>query len=148
MENPVQTASSTIQNQGMPKPSPNQNDLNKNENSMDIENNSQPIKQSYLPFATISEVTANSPAESSGILINDLIVEFGKTNIYNCDGLNGIANEVKNEFGKEIEVKVLREEGKGDIEHEGKAMALVTLCIVPKNWDGPGTLGCRFLKLN
>ena len=61
-----------------------------------------------MPFAEINEVTLESPSNSAGIKINDLIVKFGEINYYNNDNLQKLAQFVKGSENKDIEISLLR----------------------------------------
>ena len=50
----------------------------------------------YLtPFAKITIVEKQSPAEEGGLLVNDLLSEFSEVNIYTIDNIKQIPKYVK-----------------------------------------------------
>ena len=100
-----------------------------------------------IPFALISEVSPKSPAQAAGIEVGDLIIRIGGIDLYNNNNLQGLALEVKNHFEKEISLQILREKPEGEHEFKGKFHSHLNLTLTPRNWEGQGTLGCRFVKI-
>jgi len=85
------------------------------------------------PFATVDEVSENSPASQGGIQLNDEIIQFGNINKTNHRNLQAVAELVRNSEGKSIIVKVKRRELETSI--------IKNLTIVPQKWSGRGLLG-------
>lgn len=98
------------------------------------------IQEVKIPFAWISDVIANSPAENAGLKMGDALYKFGHVNYTNHDNLNAIVELVKNSVDKPIQVKVLRKNLFGGSEDK-------EIEFVPHEWGGRGYLGCA-LKLN
>jgi len=95
-------------------------------------------KEDYPPpFAKISEVSLYSPANLGGIMVNDLIIQYGEVNFYNNQSMVKVASFTKDNLGKEITVVYQR------INDEG-TWKIDELVVVPGPWDGKGVLGCRF----
>lgn len=88
-----------------------------------------------VPFAKVTLVSENSPAEISGIHVNDEIVEFGSINSNNFKNITDIATVVQHSANSRINVKVKRVD------------RFVNLILVPKRWSGKGMLGCNIVSL-
>ncbi|XP_061458923.1 26S proteasome non-ATPase regulatory subunit 9 [Rhineura floridana] len=87
------------------------------------------------PFARVNAVTTGSPASTSGLQVDDEIVEFGSVNTRNFQSLQNIATVVQHSEGKPLSVTVIR---KGEKLH---------LRLTPKHWSGKGLLGCNIFPL-
>lgn len=59
------------------------------------------------PFAKISLVESNSPAELGGMKVNDLLSEFSQVNIYTPDNIKQIPYQVKENH--EVKIIVMRQ---------------------------------------
>lgn len=66
------------------------------------------MQEVKIPFAWISDVIADSPAESAGLKLGDAIYQFGDVNHTNHENLQAIVNLVKSNLNFAITVKVLR----------------------------------------
>ena len=89
----------------------------------------------FQPFCKITEVKKESPADKGGILVGDIITNYGEANYLNHNDLKYLIEITRNHMHQDLKISVLR---------EGIAKELI---IVPQPWDGPGILGCRFDKL-
>ena len=90
-------------------------------------------KSTYSPFATITEITPGSPAAEGGLKVGDVVIEYGEINYLNHDNLKGIAQHTRKMLDFPIRVYFKRME-----------CLEIELSITPKQWAGPGILGCRF----
>lgn len=88
-----------------------------------------------VPFAKITIVSENSPAETSGLHVNDEIVEFGSINSKNFRNITDIATLVQHSENSRVNLKAKR----GD--------KFINLILVPKKWSGKGLLGCNIVSL-
>jgi len=86
-------------------------------------------------FAIIGEVTAGSPADTSGIMTDDQLLLFGSVSADNFQGMAGIATVVQHSVGKQVRVMVRR----GD--------SLKLSGLTPRKWAGQGLLGCQIIPL-
>uniref|UniRef100_A0A8C9L6D7 26S proteasome non-ATPase regulatory subunit 9 n=1 Tax=Pavo cristatus TaxID=9049 RepID=A0A8C9L6D7_PAVCR len=94
------------------------------------------MSQSLPPaFAKVNAVTPESPASTSGLQVDDEIVEFGSVNAQNFKSLQNIATVVQHSEGRPLSVTVIR---------NGKK---VHLGLTPKRWAGKGLLGCNIIPL-
>ena len=106
-------------------------------------------KVDYLtPFAKLSLVEKGSPAEASGLHVNDLLSEFGEVMIYSLDWKKQLAGSVKEgQPVREVVMRVKTEEkvAKWPVFRlkDGKDYAKVELTITPRPWHGRGLLGCK-----
>ncbi|CDW73038.1 26s proteasome non-atpase regulatory subunit 9 [Stylonychia lemnae] len=101
------------------------------------------IKQNLevrIPFAWISDVINDSPAQQAGLKMGDAIYKFGDVDHSNHENLNAIVELVKKSLNNPIQVKVLRKNLFGGSEEK-------EIQFVPHEWGGRGYLGCA-LKLN
>lgn len=89
-----------------------------------------------IPFAKVTLVSENSPAEISGIHESDEIVEFGSINSGNFKNITDIATVVHLSENVKINVKIKR----GD--------NFLNLQLVPKKWSGRGLLGCNIVNIS
>lgn len=94
-----------------------------------------PQNENLEPFIIVNLVSPQSPAESAGIEVRDMIVSFGSITSSNFKDLAQIGEVVKNSVNQEIHVKVKRN---GQIEE---------LILVPKQWSGRGFLGCNIVPM-
>ncbi|XP_045475312.1 26S proteasome non-ATPase regulatory subunit 9 [Harmonia axyridis] len=88
-----------------------------------------------LPFAKINLMSNDSPAQLSGLNLDDEIVEFGSINKANFKSLSDIATVVQHSEGRSVNVKVKRGE------------RYFTIELRPKKWKGKGLLGCNIVSL-
>ena len=98
------------------------------------------IPEVKIPFAWISDVIADSPADNAGLKVGDAIYKFGDVNHANHDSLKGIVNLVKAQLNQQIIIWVLRKTLMGGTEDK-------EIGFVPREWGGRGFLGCA-LKVN
>ncbi|ANZ75640.1 BA75_02789T0 [Komagataella pastoris] len=89
------------------------------------------VAESAIPFARITEVVKDSPADKAGLQSDDLIVVLGKLTTNGANLLQNISRIVLENENKPIELTAKRN---GD---------LLQLTLTPKKWEGRGLLGCR-----
>ncbi|KAK4885943.1 hypothetical protein RN001_002214 [Aquatica leii] len=89
-----------------------------------------------IPYAKVTIVTPGSPADNSGIQVEDLIVEFGSVNHTNFQSINDIAIVVQHSEGQQLNVKLKRGE------------RYIGTTLIPKKWAGKGLLGCNVVPYN
>ncbi|ODV93370.1 hypothetical protein PACTADRAFT_51969 [Pachysolen tannophilus NRRL Y-2460] len=93
-------------------------------------------EESTVPFAIVTEVIEESPSYKAGLNKNDKIIKIGSINAGNHDNLKKVAEIVKKNEDKQIELKVIR------------GNDLINVYLTPTtNWDGNGLLGCRINPL-
>lgn len=89
------------------------------------------------PFALIDEVSEGSPAQEAGLLLNDLLCNFGPVNLKDTGDLKAcfaaLPPVVQGNVGQPVEVQVLR----------GTPPKRLNLHFTPKQWAGRGLLGCH-----
>ncbi|KAG8036909.1 hypothetical protein G9C98_004231 [Cotesia typhae] len=88
------------------------------------------------PFLRVNLVSSGSPAESAGIQLNDLVIEFGSINVQNFRTLKDIGDLVEQSRYKEIIMKVKRVD-----------MKVAILTLTPRPWAGKGLLGCNVIPV-
>lgn len=85
-------------------------------------------------FSRVHSVAAGSPAEQSGLLVGDLILQFGSASFdTSFTPMAGVKDVVMNSENRPVEVVVRRD------------AQIVRLTLVPKKWSGQGLLGCHIL---
>ncbi|AGO11761.1 AaceriADL013Cp [[Ashbya] aceris (nom. inval.)] len=89
-----------------------------------------------IPFAVVTEVTADSPSSRAGILVGDKIIKIGDIHAGNHQKLSAVGMAVRQSKDKQLSIRVLREDG-----------AFYDLTLIPSEWAGPGLLGCRLSEL-
>jgi len=94
-------------------------------------------------FAAIDLVTEGSPADQDGIKVGDRVAIFGSVNVDNFGALSDVGREVRQNQGKQVRVKVVRNWTE---EHPASA-EVVTVKLVPREWSGRGLLGCNIIPL-
>ncbi|XP_032664670.1 26S proteasome non-ATPase regulatory subunit 9 [Odontomachus brunneus] len=87
------------------------------------------------PFLRVNLVSPGSPAESAGLQVGDLILEFGSIRYRNFKTLTDIKRLAENSKFRAINVKIKR---KSDI---------TVLSLTPRPWTGEGLLGCSVIPL-
>ncbi|XP_014471084.1 PREDICTED: 26S proteasome non-ATPase regulatory subunit 9 [Dinoponera quadriceps] len=87
------------------------------------------------PFLRVNLISPGSPAESAGLQVGDLILEFGSIRYRNFKALTDIKRLAENSRYKAINVKIKR---KSDI---------MILTLTPHPWVGEGLLGCNVIPL-
>ena len=83
-----------------------------------------------------------------GIRLEDMITNFGTISSANFTETNQLVEVVRNNIGREIPVKLLREteektedEENSSHQYKGKHYSLIEIKITPKQWEGEGVLG-------
>ncbi|XP_076818398.1 26S proteasome non-ATPase regulatory subunit 9-like [Clavelina lepadiformis] len=87
------------------------------------------------PYAAVTLISPTSPAEMAGLKIGDKLLRFGSVTKKNFTGLNVIGDLVQHSKGKAVSVCVKRDD------------TVVTLTLVPQEWDGRGLLGCNIVPI-
>ncbi|XP_026481082.1 26S proteasome non-ATPase regulatory subunit 9-like [Ctenocephalides felis] len=97
--------------------------------SLNIQKGADLIKELHIqksmkkkPFAKITVVSVDSPAQQAGLIVGDVITEFGSLHFDNFTSLHQIGQIVSNSVGKNVVVVVLR---------HGAPMKLN---LVPQKW--------------
>jgi len=90
-----------------------------------------PHRTSNVPFLKIDEIVAGSPAADSGLVNNDLLIQFGSLCHTNFSQMQQVAEIVQNSVDRPIRLTVVRDNH------------AVRLSLTPKRWSGQGLLGCR-----
>ena len=96
-----------------------------------------PVKE-WIPFLWVGEVSEDSPAHAAGLLSGDAVVKFEEVTHEHPEGLNKVAEIVKNSEGLVLKLKVIRK--------VGETSEVVDLRLMPKTWAGRGMLGCYLSK--
>lgn len=91
------------------------------------------IMNTLEPIARLDEILSGSPAFTAGIKNGDYLLQFGKVNMTNANGMafRLIASTVSESVNSSIAITVRRN---GTIEE---------LSLTPKTWEGRGLLGCH-----
>eukprot|EP01105_Mastigella_eilhardi_P017243 TRINITY_DN3965_c0_g1_i2.p2 TRINITY_DN3965_c0_g1~~TRINITY_DN3965_c0_g1_i2.p2 ORF type:complete len:157 (+),score=36.90 TRINITY_DN3965_c0_g1_i2:362-832(+) len=90
--------------------------------------------------AVVDEVTHGSPAHEAGFHVGDIVTTFGSCTHKDGDALTPqevllqMQTVVKANMDRSVPVVVYRE-GEG----------IVQLAVTPRQWDGPGLLGCHLI---
>ncbi|KAF7991518.1 hypothetical protein HCN44_008889 [Aphidius gifuensis] len=90
----------------------------------------------YEAFLRVDFVSPSSPAELAGIMVDDLIIEFGSVNAQNYKSLKDIGDIVENSRYKQVIVKIRRSSEQN-----------MALTLIPRPWTGKGLLGCHIVPL-
>lgn len=86
---------------------------------------------SNVVFALVREVATGGPAEKSGLLTGDGIIQFGSIDASNHNNLRALAPILQVNENKKVAITVKRNE------------EILSLDLIPeKNWGGRGLLGC------
>ena len=84
-------------------------------------------------FAQVNDVLEGSPASMGGLCSGDLILSFNDVDSSNHRELRALADVVRQNLDRPIQVLVERQGGNCE------------LSVIPKVWSGRGVLGCHFL---
>ena len=87
------------------------------------------------PFAVVESVEKESPADTAGLQVQDLVLRFGSADAGNHRELAAVKDIVQCNIGSGIRVLVRR------------GTQLVVVELVPQTWRGPGVLGCLLQPL-
>lgn len=96
------------------------------------------------PFAKLSAVEVNSPADVGGLKAGDLLSEFATVNIYTPDTIKQIPHVVVE--NRPLRIVVLREAAQDSLNTHsinGKKYAKIVVEVKPERWSGRGLLGCK-----
>lgn len=83
-------------------------------------------------IAIVTEVTADSPAATAGLAVDDLVISFGTAK--HPSTVMDIATVVRNSENVPVRIEVLREGSPHSVS------------LVPRSWAGQGLLGARLNK--
>lgn len=89
------------------------------------------------PFLRVDVVSSQSPAETAGLRVGDLVCRIGTIRKENFRNMQDIASLVTNSENRSITLLVQRANSKEQ----------QTLTLVPKKWSGNGLLGCKLTPL-
>jgi 26S proteasome regulatory subunit N4 len=92
------------------------------------------------PFAKVNSVEPGSPANEAGLKAGDKIRRFGSAIWSNHANLQKLGQEVQQNTGRPISVKVLRED-------PNQAQELDLRLTPRQGWGGRGSLGCHILPI-
>ena len=119
-------------------------DKNETSATEDVESVSavQRIEVPDTPFARVNSVEPGSPANEAGLKEGDKIWRFGTAIWSNHANLRLVGQQVQQNTGRPIPVKVLRE-------HHGAALVEeLDLRLTPRQgWGGRGSLGCHIVPI-
>jgi 26S proteasome non-ATPase regulatory subunit 9 len=90
------------------------------------------------PFLRIDIVSSQSPAETAGLHVGDLVCRIGTIRKDNFRTMQDVASLVNNSENRSITLLVQRADTKEQ----------QTLTLVPKKWSGNGLLGCKLTPLS
>lgn len=121
-----------------------------NDSNNEIENNNNEILRlgQLRPFAKVNSIAPESPAEESGLKVNDLILEFGSINYDTPNTFQEVAQCVpkaatENQsitIAVSREVTVVRETTTGF-----NTNTITTVSLKPRPWAGRGLIGCHIV---
>ena len=94
-----------------------------------------------IAFCQVENVLLGSPAEQGGLRSGDRILSFGDATVKNHRNLMALSQVVRDSIGKSG-IKVLLLRAVGGISNQ------LEMTITPREWEGSGLLGCRFLPCN
>ena len=102
------------------------------------------VSSNLRPFIKITHVDQESPSFEAGIRVDDEILQFGPFTHSTTDkNLSQIAQHVREKKDKIILLNVQRGNGS-----EGSFKTSVKIKLIPKQWSGHGTLGCKLVYMN
>lgn len=88
------------------------------------------------PFALVDEILANSPTDLAGMKVGDQVLAFGGIEHANFGGnLAQVAEYAQSHKDSTLDLVVIR------------AGEPAKLKLIPREWDGPGLLGCHMRKV-
>jgi 26S proteasome non-ATPase regulatory subunit 9 len=90
------------------------------------------------PFLRVDLVSNQSPAESAGLHVGDLVCRIGTIRKENFRTMQDVASLVNNSENRSITLLVQRADTKEQ----------QTISLTPKKWSGNGLLGCKLTPLN
>lgn len=99
------------------------------------ENPNLPAKE---PFLRVDIVSTNSPAETAGLHVGDLVCRIGTIRKENFRTMQDIAQLVNNSENRSITLLIQRAHTKDQ----------ETVSLTPKKWSGNGLLGCKLTPIN
>jgi 26S proteasome regulatory subunit N4 len=99
---------------------------------------SNPILSNKEPFLRVDIVSGQSPAETAGLQVGDLVCRIGTIRKDNYRTMQDVASLVNNSENRSITLLVQRANTKDQ----------QTLTLTPKKWSGNGLLGCKLTPLS
>jgi 26S proteasome non-ATPase regulatory subunit 9 len=90
------------------------------------------------PFLRVDVVSNQSPAETAGLHVGDLVCRIGTIRKDNFRTMQDVAALVNNSENRSITLLVQRANTKEQ----------QTLTLTPKKWSGNGLLGCKLTPLS
>ena len=100
--------------------------------------NSNTILSNKEPFLRVDIVSSQSPAETAGLHVGDLVCRIGTIRKENFRTMQDVASLVNNSENRSITLLVQRANTKEQ----------QTLTLIPKKWSGNGLLGCKLTPLS
>eukprot|EP01080_Neovahlkampfia_damariscottae_P000137 gene137-4383_t len=96
-----------------------------------------PVLQRKSPFLTVNSVAEGSPAQETGLEVNDEICKFGDIEKKELDtyGLKILADYVQKNVNNKLKIQILRKNKD------------IMLTFTPKTWNGKGLLGCYLVPI-
>ena len=90
------------------------------------------------PFLRVDVVSNQSPAETAGLHVGDLVCRIGTIRKDNFRTIQDVASLVNNSENRSITLLVQRADTKEQ----------QTVTLTPKKWSGNGLLGCKLTPLS
>ena len=90
------------------------------------------------PFLRVDIVSSQSPAETAGLHVGDLVCRIGTIRKDNFRTMQDVASLVNNSENRSITLLVQRANTKEQ----------QTVTLIPKKWSGNGLLGCKLTPLS
>ncbi|KZF24236.1 26S proteasome non-ATPase regulatory subunit 9 [Xylona heveae TC161] len=92
------------------------------------------------PFAKVNSVVEGSPADEAGLKAGDRVRRFGTATWLNHEKLTKVAEVVRQNEGRPIQVKIVRKNPMTQADQE------LLLHLTPRSgWGGRGLLGCHLV---
>lgn len=95
-------------------------------------------------FALLDELTPGSPAAEAGLHVGDRVVSFGAVSLRAFAtpqlAMAALPGLLREHCGQRVDVVVVR--------GEGRERRVVTLALTPRQWNGPGLLGCHVVPVD
>jgi 26S proteasome non-ATPase regulatory subunit 9 len=93
------------------------------------------VEKLPMAFAKIDVVSDGSPAQSAGLRVGDLVVQFGSVTADNFTTLQALAEVAAHSKDSSLAVRVIR------------AGAVKAVTLRPRQWSGRGLIGCNIVPI-